>query len=143
MDDTMLMCHRQTLGQLRTEMDDLLLRQWSGRQHRIERQSVDQFFDQEVRSILGVKVVNRGDVRMVEFRECERFFVKAPSGVHFDHGSRREDFQGDVAIEAFVVGAKDHTHPACTNLFKNAVMGQCGLHGDILGRVLKLDPLGS
>ena len=39
--------------------------------------------------------------------------------------------------------AKDNTHPSGTDLFQNAVMGECGLHGDILDRVLRFDPLGS
>jgi len=69
--------------------------------------------------------------------------VKALASRLSHHGSRRKDFQRDVAIEALVMRAKDNTHPSGTDLFQNAVMGECGLHGDILDRVLRFDPLGS
>jgi hypothetical protein len=81
----------------------------------------DVLHDQEIDTIPGVEIGHCLDVGMVEPRQSEGFFAKAFAAL-FSQGARREDFEGDIAVQALVMGTVHHTHAAGPDLLKDAVM---------------------
>jgi hypothetical protein len=85
--------------------------------------------DKKVRAVLGVEVVDDDDVRMVELGEGKGFLAEALTGGFVGQSAGGKDFECHVPVEAFIVSAVDHTHPASSDLLQDAVVGKRGLHG--------------
>jgi hypothetical protein len=60
------------------------------------------FHDEEIHPLLRVKVVDRGDVGMVQLGESERFLVKALSGALVGEQAGGQDFDGDFAVKVLI-----------------------------------------
>src|SRR5512135_2180039 len=79
---------------------------------------------QIVHSLLSVKVVDDGNVRMVQPGEDSRFFVELLACGFVSHRALWENFECDIAVEVLIVGAVNVPHAALANLLENAVVPQ-------------------
>ena len=114
----------QAFGQLRSQSDDLPFRQRSACQFLAEGYPCDVLHDEKVHTLLRVEVMNRSDVGMVEPGESDGLFVEALAGNFVREGPRGEHLNGDLAVEVFILGTINITHPAGTDLFGDAIMTQ-------------------
>jgi hypothetical protein len=71
----------------------------------------DQLHNDESGAGLGVEVVHGGDVRVIEFGERTRFAAETGEELLIAGEFRRQNFEGNIAVESFVVGSIDDTHP--------------------------------
>ena len=61
---------------------------------------------------------------MIEARQGQRFIAEAPAGFGIGKQAGREDFQGDVTLQARVAGTIDHAHSACSELSENEIVAE-------------------
>jgi hypothetical protein len=90
-----------------------------------ERLAGNELHDEEIHSALAVEIVDRGDVRVVEFREGKRFLPEAPARILVTQAPGRQHLQRDVTIEPLVVRAIDDAHSAGTDAFEKPVVPEC------------------
>ena len=124
MDDAPRVGRRQALRQLQAQADYFLRGQRSRGQLLVKRFSGNVFRDQKVGLAVGVKVVNGGDVRVVELGQGEGFLAKTLAGSLVRQGAGRQDFYGNVAFQLLIMGKKDHSHPARADLLHDAVVAE-------------------
>ena len=114
----------QSVGQLQPNLEDFFLRQGPGCQPLIQRCAGDQLSHQEIDVLLSVEVMHSGDIRMIQARQSDRFLAEAFAGRVVCQGPRRQDLEGDVALQALIVRAVHHAHPARADSFENPIVTQ-------------------
>ena len=110
MDDAAFVARRETAGDLRG-----IVRGFSGRQRPAahpfaQRLSFEQFGDDIGRRAVDADVVDRQNVRMVQAAGRSRFLLEAAAPIRIVHERRRQDFDGDVALQLMIAGPIDFTH---------------------------------
>ena len=111
-------------SQLQAQANYLFRGQRSRSQLLVERFSGDVFRDQKVGLAVGIKVVDGGDVRVVELGQGEGFLAKTLAGSLVRQGAGRQDFYGNIAFQLLVMRQKDHSHPARADLLHDAVVAE-------------------
>ena len=66
-----------------------------------------------------------GVVGMIEPGEGQRFLAEALAGPFVREAARRQDFQGDLALETLIARPINHAHPAGAGLLENTVVREC------------------
>jgi len=61
---------------------------------------------------VAAEIVDGEDVRVIQRRDRARFLLEAAQAVRVGRDRRRKGFDGDIPIEARVVGALDLAHAA-------------------------------
>jgi len=104
----------------RSESPDFFLAAAAFENHLIEPLAGNEFHDEEIDSCLGVGVVNRRDVRMIEFGKGERFVLETPARIFVGQAPERQHLQRDVPIETLVVRAIHVAHAPGTDPLQNS-----------------------
>ncbi len=115
------MRRRQALRQLKTEMDDFLLRQGSGSQTRVQRQAGHQFADQVIEAVEVVEVVDGLNGGMIQPGEDAGFVAEPLAGLFVVKRAGSQHLDGKLALQLFVVGAVNDTHAASADLLLDAI----------------------
>jgi hypothetical protein len=114
----------KSLRDLRREREQILFSHWAGSENLRQRSALDAFHDDEIGPTLRVEFVDCGDIRMIELGEKKRFLAEVPARSFILEEAEREDFDGDVAVEAFVARAVDFAHTADADFVEDAVMAE-------------------
>lgn len=112
----------ETRGELRCEIEDLGFRKSFSRQLVAEGYPGYILGHEKVCSIFGVEIEDSLDVGMIELRERERFTPELLAGVLVVETSRRQELDGDVALETRIPGEIDVPHPARTDLLEDPIV---------------------
>src|SRR6185312_10286551 len=89
------------------------------------RFSFQKFHYDEALAFMLVNLVNRADVGVVQRGGRPCFPAEAFEGLRIFRKLIREEFQGHITAKLNVLGLVDDTHSAATELFYDAVMGDC------------------
>ena len=103
---------RQRLGDFDRVAKHLVERQAAARQPRRQRLAFEKLHHQEVDAVLMADVVQVADVRVIQRGDRARLALEALSGARIGDAMRRDDLDGDRAIQPGVAGAVDLAHPA-------------------------------
>src|SRR5208282_6563019 len=122
------MSGRQAPRQLNAEPQHLLLRQRAFLQALVERNAWDVFHDQVIDSLLGVEVVHRLDVGVVEATEDKGLAAEtlARGGVAQSLGI--EYFDCNISLQSLIARTVNDAKAAHTDFFDEAKMAE-GLPG--------------
>jgi hypothetical protein len=104
-------------------------------QHTVERTSFDESHDHEIDARICRDVVNGDDVGMVERGRGLRLLHEAALAFRIRDALRRQNFDGDVAVQVGVEGLVDHAHPSRAHLLQDLVVQQPAsrqLHGSVI-----------
>jgi hypothetical protein len=112
MDDAGPMRGRQRVGHLNRDGQRLGDRERAFRNPRLERLAVEILDDEKREALVFADVVERADVRVLERRDQPRLALEALAELRVGGERRRQDLQGDDAIETRVVGSIDLAHSA-------------------------------
>ncbi len=124
MQDAAVVRVAQRFRQLHAVPYDLFDGKRASRQPRAERLPLDELH-RDVGLAAGLAdFVDRADVRMVERGRGPRLSHESRPGARIIEAVRREDLDGDVPMEMFVVGAIDLAHAAGTELVDDAVVSE-------------------
>jgi hypothetical protein len=86
--------------------------------------TLNEFHDEEVRLVLAVEVMDRGDVRVGQAREGVRLLAKPQAGFLVSEGAFGQDLQGHVAVELLIPGAEDLAHPAGPQRLDDSILSK-------------------
>jgi hypothetical protein len=123
-DDALLVCGRERIGERDADVADLRDGQPSGAHPQAETVTLHQLHCDEADAIGFLHRVDGDDVRMVQGRDSLRFTLKAleASGVLREGG--RQHLQRDPPVERQVFGHVDFAHAAGAKLADDAVVGE-------------------
>src|SRR6476620_587987 len=88
----------------------------------LQRHTIQKLHGDERLAVLVVDLGNRADVGMVESRCGLRFALKAGQSLGVFGYFVGQEFQGYEAVELYVLGLVDNTHPPTAQLLHNAVV---------------------
>jgi hypothetical protein len=88
----------------------------------LQRHPVQKLHGDEGLSVLVVDLINRADVGMVQCRRGLSFPLKAGQGLRIFGNLVRQELQGDEAVQLYVLGLVDHTHPAAAKFVDDAIV---------------------
>src|SRR5260370_14481615 len=113
------------VGNLRAKIQDGFCGQSIGRDATAKR-FAGKVFHGDVRLAIDLAhFINRADVRVIQGGGGTRFPKDELARLRIGESVCREQFEGSVAVECFVPGAKDYTHTASASFFQHDVMGEC------------------
>ena len=112
MDDALAVRAVERLGDLDPVAEDLLARERAARETRRQGLPFEVFHDEILGPVLVADVVEDADVRMRQARDRPRLALEAFAEAGARGEMRREDFDGDGAVEPRVDGAVHLAHPA-------------------------------
>src|SRR5262249_51261005 len=115
MDDAGAMGAVERGGHLRRDGERVGEWQRPAREARRERLAFEALHDDERGAAIVADVMQRADVRMGELRYRARFAFEPLAELRVGSEARRQNLDGDRALEACVAGAIDLAHPARTN----------------------------
>ena len=125
MDDAAPVRDRKGLGDLRPQRQRVSHGHGSAAQHGRQRFAFDVLHHDERAAVVGLAhLVHVADVRVIERRRCLGLAQQVPAGVVVIAAVRREELDGDVALERQVAGQIDIAHPAASEQADNAVVTQ-------------------
>jgi hypothetical protein len=87
-----------------------------------QRHAFEKFHGDEGVAFLFANVMDGADVGMIESRGGLSFTLEAGEGVRIPSNIRREEFQGDEAVEANVFRFVNYAHTATAEFFKDTVV---------------------
>src|SRR5215467_4777413 len=126
------MCCIQSVCNINRNAQKLFQFHWTNRDHMLQCLAVQEFHgDERLRSRLS-DFVDGADVRMVQCRRCPRLAPEAFESLPVVGKMFRKELQRNKAAQVSVFGLVNYTHPATTELFEDAVMGD-GLADERLG----------
>ena len=111
-DDPAIVRRGQACGDIGSQPDRARRRERRAGEQRAERRAFEQFVDDVRRTIVLARVVNDDDVRMVQRPRGASFLLETTEPIRIGRKRRRENLDGDVAAEAFVLGAIHLAHAA-------------------------------
>lgn len=124
MNDATIVSRGETVGDLRAEGDHIFLRERAVEKPGAESDPVDKLHDEKVEAVVGIEVVNRGDVGMIELGESQGFVAKFSAGAIVGNGAGKENLEGNYTVEVFILGAVNDTHPAAADSLDDSVVAQ-------------------
>ncbi len=83
---------------------------------------MDQLHGDEGHSLGFVDLVDDGDVRMLECGGGLRFLHEPALAIGVGHQLRRQDLEGDLAVQPHVDGAVDDPHAAAADFVDDTVV---------------------
>ena len=113
-DDALPMRLVEGVGDLGRDLQRLVERERPLLEAGGERLPVEMRHDEEVRAVGVADVVDAADMRMIERRDGARLALEPRAQVGIAGDVRREDLDGDAAIEPRVAGFVDFAHAAST-----------------------------
>ena len=122
MDYILFVGRGQTLGELRTEGNDLLLWQRRFLKFVIKRYSGNIFHHQEIQTLLCIEVMDGGNVGVVKLGERQGLIPEAAPSRVICEGAKRQNFDGYFAIQVLVVSEVNHTHTTAADSLDDAVV---------------------
>ena len=122
MHDSLRMSCIESVGHLRSQIQDLFHFERLSADQVLERLPLQQFHGDEVLPVRFVDLVDRADVRMIERRRGEGFPLEAFASSRIVLHFRRQELQRDMAVQLEVFGLIHHTHPAAAELFQNPIV---------------------
>src|SRR6202451_2843450 len=105
MNDSLIVRRSQALRQLRCQANDLRLWHRSTEKPFAQRPPGNQLHRQEVHALLRTELENRGNIRMTQLSERERFFAELPAGGVIRQRACWQHFECDVAVQLLIVRA--------------------------------------
>ena len=121
--DAGMMGSLEGVGDLTAEVEHHIDRQRSAVDPAAERAALEQLHHEKRQAVVLADVVHRADVRVIQRGRRARLALKSLGGDRILQQLRGEELDGDLASEAGVFGAIDHTHTALANLVDDSVMG--------------------
>ena len=112
MDDAVAMRAVERVGDLGAVADHLVGRQRAARQPAGQRLAFQVLHDEKGDAVLLADVVEHADVRVVQRPDRPRFAVEPLAQLRVVGEDRREDLDGDRAVEPGVAGPVHLSHPA-------------------------------
>ena len=136
MDDALLMRLLQGLSDFCSNLQNLIERQRAFRQALGESLAFEILHDQEVGAVLRADVVKRADIRMLQRGNGFGLALHALLQFRVSGEMRRQNLDGDGAVEASVLGAIDLAHAACAERREDFVGTElwCRRLGPCVGR---------
>jgi len=122
MNDGVIVCRDEALGELNRESKKLGFREKACGKAFAERLSANVFHDEEICAALRIEIVDGGDVRVIEFRERAGFVVETTARGIIGESAVMEEFDGDVTVEVRVPSKVHSTHAAAADLALDAVV---------------------
>jgi hypothetical protein len=113
---------RESVGELDAVVHDLVDGQGSRRQQRVERLPLDELHRNVGLAVRLADFMNGADIRMVESGSGSRFTRQPCVRGGIVEAAAKENFDCDVAVEPFVVGAIDLAHSAGAELAGDPVV---------------------
>ena len=124
MHDPLVVRRRERAGDLGRDSSRIRQRQPAPSQSRGERLAVDQLEYQGADAVVLLEAVDRADVRMIERGEDARFATEARQSFGVLRQKRRQDLDGNVALQPGVARAIHLAHAAGPDVRINAVWSQ-------------------
>ena len=87
-----------------------------------QRHAVEKLHDDEGMAILLPNLMNRADIWMIERRGGLRLALEPRQSLSVFDDVIGQEFQGDKAVEGYILGLVDHAHPAPAKLLDDAVV---------------------
>jgi hypothetical protein len=141
MDDALLVCLVEGHGDFRPNLQNLVKRQRTFRQAVGKSLALEIFHDQEVGVVLCADVVKSTDIGVLKRGNSFGFTLHALLQFRIRGKMRRQNFDGDGAVEASVLGTINLSHTARTEGRENFVRAEFGA-GDkrhLLGAIIAPD----
>src|SRR5580692_2470018 len=88
----------------------------------LQGHAVQKLHGDEVLTLSLVNLEDHADVRMVEGGRGLRFTLEAGQSLRIFSNIIRQELQGDKAVQLYVLGFVDHTHPATAELLDDAIV---------------------
>src|SRR5580700_180806 len=88
----------------------------------LQRHSVEILHDDEVLTFALVNLEDHADVGMIEGGCSLRLTLEAGQSLRIFGNLVRQELQGDKAVQLYVLGLVDHTHPATAEFLDNAIV---------------------
>ena len=98
--------------------------------------AVHKFHEQVIKPAGLAEVINGDDVRMVQCRQRLRLARESFGKFRVIHAFRREQFQGDEAVQGFLPRLVNHAHAAASETFENFELRK--MRGNLFGRQRRL-----
>ena len=111
----------QCVGDLAAELENLIKRDRTFFQALRQRLAFEALHDEVVRSILMADVVQHADVRMIQTGNGFGFALEALLANGIIRKLRRQDLDGDRAVEPRVSRAEDFAHATCAQRRDNFI----------------------
>ena len=121
-DDAFRVRSVERVGNLNRQSEQNLRLHGSPGDAMLQRQAVQKLHDDERMAVLLPDLVDRADIGMVQRRGRLRLPLEAGQGLGVFGDVIGQELQGDKAVEGYVLGLVDHTHPAATQLLDDAVV---------------------
>src|SRR3954451_6634049 len=112
------------MRELQSKTNDICGWQWTRNKAVRKSLSRDVFGDEEISAVLGAKLVDGRDIRMIEACQRDRLLAEASAAGLVRKSSRRQDLDGHIAFQLLVVGEENHAHAASADLLADAVMSE-------------------
>jgi hypothetical protein len=119
----------QGLRNLDRERERLAGRNRTLRDSISQRRSFDELHHQRLDAAAVFEAVQRGDIRMIERRQDFGFALKAREPIAIAGQFCRQDFDGDVTLQACIEGAVHLAHPTGADRFLDFVRSDSGSKG--------------
>jgi hypothetical protein len=102
----------------------------------LQRCAVQKLHGDKGSSVLIINLVDGADIGVVQGGRSLRFALESGQSLHILFDLVRQELQGDKAVQLYVLGLVNHTHPATAEFLDDAVMRD-GL-ADQWSRILRL-----
>ena len=112
MRDPALMRGADRVGQRDGQVEHAIERQPFGRDHLLERLTVDELEREKRHAVRFLDGMDRDDVRMIERGRGARLALEALAAIGIERKLAREHFERDVPLQPGVVGEIDLAHAA-------------------------------
>ena len=122
MDNSRRVGRRQSVRDLHRILQRLSERQPLARNHLVQRLARDVLHGDEVEAVIAGDIVNGDDVGVIQRRGRFCLLHEAPLALSVRDFLRRQDFDGDKAIEVRVPGFVNHAHPALAQFLDDLVV---------------------
>jgi hypothetical protein len=115
---------QQAFRQLRAEVKQVAFRQRAADQLLRQGAAGDVFGDEVSDAVVGVEIIDGGDVGMIEAGESERLVTQAVARGLVGQRLGGEDLDRDLAVEVLVARAEDLAHAAGADLLLQTIVAE-------------------
>ena len=136
MDDAGAVSGIESVGDLGTEIEQILERQRPTRDTRLQRFPFEQLHHHELLPLMLADVVERADMRMTQRRDDSRFAQEAVHRLRIRSRFDGQQLDCDVTPEARVLSFIHHPHAAAAKLGEDAIVrdGEADHRNSLAGR---------
>jgi len=131
-DDAQIVGKLERVANLRHDGQRFARRDAARREQLAQRDAIHEFHEQVIHSARLAEIMDGDDVRVAQPRQGLGLLFEAPGEGGVFLPFRREDFQGDQAVEAGLARFVHDTHPAASQALDDFQLGK--VFGEIAGR---------